>query len=335
MKIGVIGAGSWGTALSQMLATKGLNVNLWARRPEVVASINVNHINQRYFSDVTLSSNIVATVGYEDCLMNAEAIAVVTPSNLLRGVARALAAAGAADDLPIIICSKGVEAVSGLLPTQIFEEEMGNASRLAVLSGPNHAEEVIAGMPAATVIASRNADTTSFLQSVFATENFRTYTSTDVVGVEVCAACKNVIAIAVGLSYGLGYGDNTASLLITRGLAEMGRLVSALGGDALTCMGLAGTGDMIATCMSQHSRNRRFGERLAAGGSLDDFCEETHMVVEGALASKTLLPLAKRADVELPIAEVVRQVVWEGADASKAAIELARRPLREEFYGLS
>lgn len=333
MKVGIIGAGSWGTALAHILAQKGVNVNIWARRPEVVQTINTEHKNPRYLSDIELSPNIVATVAYEDCLVNADALAIVTPSNLLRGVAQALADYTPAD-LPIVICSKGVEANSGLLPVQVFDQELGNASRLAVLSGPNHAEEVVLGMPSATVIAASNDDIGQRLQSIFATENFRTYTSLDVVGVEVCAACKNVIAIAVGIAYGMGYGDNTASLLITRGLAEMSRLSTALGGDALTCMGLAGTGDMIATCMSQHSRNRRFGEFVAKGGTLNEFQEETHMVVEGALAAKTLAPLAERAGVELPITDVVHSILWEGEDPAKVALELAKRPLKEEFYGM-
>ena len=333
MKIGVIGAGSWGTAIAQMLGSNGQNVNIWARRPEVVSSINCNHVNPRYFSDVELSHNIVATVGYRDCLYNADAVAVVTPSKLLRGVARALAPI-ASDTLPIVICSKGVEAESGLLPVQIFEQEMGNPDRFAVLSGPNHAEEVIRGMPAATVIASKSPEVAAFLQQAFASDHFRTYTCSDVVGVEICAACKNVIALAVGMSFGLGYGDNTASLLMTRGLAEMSRLVNALGGEAITCMGLAGTGDLIATCTSQHSRNRRFGEMVARGGTLEEFTNETHMVVEGAYACQTLLPLAKKAGVEMPITEAVRQVIWEGADPRVEGLSLSDRPLKQEFYGL-
>jgi glycerol-3-phosphate dehydrogenase (NAD(P)+) len=217
---------------------------------------------------------------------------------------------------------------------EVFEAEMGNPQRLAVLSGPNHAEEVIKGIPSATVIASESRETAEFLQGVFAGDSFRTYSSDDVVGVEVCAACKNVIAISVGLSYGIGLGDNTAALVMTRGLAEMSRLVHALGGKALTCMGLAGTGDLIATCTSEHSRNRRFGQMIAQGKTLDDFTAETHMVAEGALACKTLQPLAASVGVELPITDVVRSVVWEGADPREAAQELLNRPLKEEFYGL-
>ena len=211
---------------------------------------------------------------------------------------------------------------------------MGNASRLAVLSGPNFAAEVIRGIPSGTVIASSDEGTATFFQELFASEAFRTYVSDDVCGVELCAAFKNVIAIAVGVSYGLGYGDNTAAMLMTRGLAEMSRLVVRCGGQAITCMGLAGTGDLVATCTSEHSRNRRFGKLLAEGGTLDEFTAQTHMVAEGALACRTLETLAGHYDVELPITDVVRSIAWEGADPHDVAQTLTSRPLTTEFYGL-
>lgn len=333
MKIAVIGAGSWGTALSQLLAENGHNVGLWARKSEVVRTINAEHHNPRYLSDAALSENIVATVSYRDALLRAKAAVIVTPSNLLRGVARALADVVDAD-FPLVICSKGVEEGSGLLPVEVFDAEMGGRARLAVLSGPNFAAEVIKDIPTGTVIASSDGETAAFFQELFASESFRTYTSDDVAGVELCAAFKNVIAIAVGMSYGLGYGDNTAAMLMTRGLAEMSRLVVACGGQALTCMGLAGAGDLIATCTSQHSRNRRFGESVAAGRTLADFEAETHMVVEGALACKTLATLADAHEVELPITDTVRGILWEGAHPKEVAKALASRPLTTEFYGL-
>lgn len=334
MKIAVIGAGSWGTALSQVLATNGHNVSLWARKPEVVHAINVEHKNPRYLSDVALSDNIVATLSHKDALLRARAAVIVTPSSLMRGVARSLASE-VDSDFPVIICSKGVEEDTGLLPVEVFEEEMGNPSRLAALSGPNHAEEVIKGVPSGTVIASSNSETALFFQELFASEAFRTYVSDDAIGVELCAAFKNVIAVAIGLSYGLGYGDNTAAMLMTRGLAEMSRLAARCGGNSLTCMGLAGTGDLIATCTSEHSRNRRFGKLLAEGGTLSDFTEQTHMVAEGALACKTIKTLSDKYQVELPITDVVRSVVWEGADPHSLAEELKKRPLTKEFHNLN
>lgn len=333
MRIAVIGAGSWGTALAQVLAGNGHDVGLWARKPEVAAAINADHRNPRYLSDVVLSERIAASSSHEEVLEGACAAVIVTPSSIMRDVADRLAGL-VAEDFPVIVCSKGVEEGSGLLPVEVFEAEMGNAARLAVLSGPNFAAEVIRGIPSGTVVASPDAGTAAFFQELFASDAFRTYASDDVIGVELCAAFKNVIAIAVGVAYGLGYGDNTAAMLMTRGLAEMSRLTVKCGGQAITCMGLAGAGDLIATCTSEHSRNRSFGVELAQGGTLDGYRERTHMVVEGALACKTLKTLSEAYNVELPITDVVRGVVWEGADPKAAAKDLFARPLTTEFYGL-
>ena len=333
MRIAVIGAGSWGTALAQVLAGNGHDVGLWARKPEVAAAINADHRNPRYLSDVVLSERIAATSSHEEVLEGACAAVIVTPSSIMRDVADRLAGL-VGEDFPVIVCSKGVEEGSGLLPVEVCEAEMGNATRLAVLSGPNFAAEVIRGIPSGTVVASPDAGTAAFFQELFASDAFRTYASDDVIGVELCAAFKNVIAIAVGVSYGIGFGDNTAAMLMTRGIAEMSRLVVRCGGQALTCMGLAGTGDLVATCTSEHSRNRRFGKLLAEGGTLEEFTERTHMVVEGALACRTLKTLADAYGVELPITDVVRSVVWEGADPRDVAKTLTSRPLTTEFYGL-
>lgn len=333
MRIAVIGAGSWGTALAQVLAGNGHDVGLWARKPEVAAAINADHRNPRYLSDVVLSERIAASSSHEEVLEGACAAVIVTPSSIMRDVADRLAGL-VAEDFPVIVCSKGVEEGSGLLPVEVFEAEMGNAARLAVLSGPNFAAEVIRGIPSGTVVASPDAGTAAFFQELFASDAFRTYASDDVIGVELCAAFKNVIAIAVGVSYGIGFGDNTAAMLMTRGLAEMSRLVVRCGGRAITCMGLAGAGDLIATCTSEHSRNRRFGKMLAEGGTLEEFSERTHMVAEGALACRTIATLADAYRVELPITDVVRSVVWEGADPRAVAQTLTSRPLTTEFYGL-
>lgn len=333
MKVAVIGAGSWGTALAQVVAGNGHTVGLWARKLDVANTINAEHRNPRYLSDVVLSERIVASPSYEEVLEGASAAVIVTPSSIMRVVADQLASL-VDKDFPVIVCSKGVEEGSGLLPVEIFEAEMENASRLAVLSGPNFAAEVIRGIPSGTVVASPCAQTAEFFQDLLASETFRTYASDDVIGVELCAAFKNVIAIAVGVSYGIDFGDNTAAMLMTRGIAEMSRLVVRSGGQALTCMGLAGTGDLVATCTSEHSRNRRFGKLLAEGGTLEEFTERTHMVVEGALACRTLKTLSDAYQVELPITDVVRSLVWEGADPHDVVKTLANRPLTTEFYGL-
>ena len=331
MKVSVIGAGSWGTALSQVAATNGHDVSLWARRPEVADGINQRHRNPEYLKDADLLPGIVATTSIAEAVDGAAAIISVTPSKYVRSAAESLVGI-VPDKTPIVICSKGVEVGTGLVPTEVFEELLGNEARLAALSGPNHAEEIVKGVAAGTVVASSSPSTAAFFQNLLSNEEFRVYTSDDVLGVELCAAFKNVIAIAVGVAYGLGYGDNTAAMLMTRGQAEMSRLVAAAGGNPLTCMGLAGTGDLIATCMSRHSRNRAFGEALAAGETVEQYESRLHMVAEGAQACLTLKALSDRYEVELPITDVVRAMVWEHIDPKQVAELLASRSLKPEFY---
>ncbi|MBQ6391186.1 MAG: NAD(P)-dependent glycerol-3-phosphate dehydrogenase [Eggerthellaceae bacterium] len=331
MNVAVIGAGSWGTALAQVAALNGYDVVLWARRPEVASYVNLEHRNPDYLKDARLDSRVRATSSIAEAIEGALAVVSVTPSKYVRSTADLLAPV-VSHDLPIVVCSKGVELGTGLVPSQVFEEVLGNPARLAALSGPNHAEEIVKGVAAGTVVASESKETAEFFQKLLASETFRVYTSDDVMGVELCAAFKNVIAIAVGVAYGLGYGDNTAAMLMTRGQAEMSRLVAAAGGNPMTCMGLAGTGDLIATCMSRHSRNRTFGEALAGGETVEQYEARMHMVVEGAQACRTLEALSERYQVELPITDVVRSMVWEHVDPREVASLLASRSLKPEFY---
>lgn len=329
--ISIIGAGSWGTALAQAVAENGNEARLWARRPEVANAINQNHRNPRYLTDVELSSEVYATSSLEECLAQSDAALIVTPSHLLREMATQMSGFIAAQ-LPIAVCCKGIEQGTGALPLQVLTETLGCLERFAVISGPNHAEEVVKGVPSATVAASCVAATADQFQGLLASPSLRVYASLDPVGVEVCAAYKNIIAIAVGLSYGLGFGDNTAATIITRGLAEMSRLVVAAGGDAMTCMGLAGSGDTVVTCMSRHSRNRRFGQDyLAHGKTLDDFSDDTHMVVEGAAACKNIATLEQRYGLELPLCDGVRAIAWEGVSPREVVKTLVDRPLKSEF----
>ena len=330
MKVAVIGAGSWGTALAQVAARNGNDVALWARRDEVARGINESHHNPDYLTSAELSPLVSASSDISAVIDGAGAVISVTPSKHVRTTAESLR--GLSSETPIVVCSKGVEGETGMVPTQVFESVVGNASRIAALSGPNHAEEIVLGVPAATVVASTSQEIAKLFQDLLGSPTFRVYTSDDVLGVELCAAFKNVIAIAVGVSYGLGFGDNTAAMLMTRGQAEMSRLVVAAGGNAMTCMGLAGTGDLIATCLSGHSRNRAFGEALAAGKTVAQYEAERHMVVEGAQACKTIATLSERYGVELPITDVVRAMVWEGLDPRDAGAILTARDQKPEFY---
>lgn len=332
MVIAVIGAGSWGTALAQVAAKAGASVRLWARREELARAINETRRNSEYLSDAELSPRITATSCLPQAIQGAQLVVVVTPSKVMRETAKALDGAALDPKAAVVLCTKGVEASSGLVPLQVFAEVIGGPDRLACLSGPNHAEEVIAGIPAGTVVASSSPETARCVQDALGLPEFRVYTSDDPVGVELCAAAKNVVAIAVGLSYGMGFGDNTAAMLMTRGQAEMSRLVEACGGSPLTCMGLAGTGDLIATCMSRHSRNRSFGEALAEGDSLEAYEARRHMVVEGAQACRALKMLSAKRSVELPLADAVDAIVWEGADPQAIGRALASRSLKPEFY---
>lgn len=329
-QVAIVGAGSWGTALAQLAATAGNDVRLWARKEEVARGINADHVNPRYLADARLSERIEASTDIARVVGDADAVVIVTPSSVMRETARAIAVHVGAKT-PVALAAKGVEAETGMLPVEVFDEVLGGLGRLAALTGPNHAEEVVRGVPSGTVVSSYVPRTARFFQSLLSTESFRIYVGNDVVGAEVCAAYKNVIAIAVGASYGLGMGDNTAALLMTRGLAEMSRLVAACGGNAMTCMGLAGMGDLEVTCMSPHSRNRTFGYELAQGVTLDAYRARTHMVVEGALACRTLHDLALAHDVDLPLARTVRAIVWEGYDAVAAAQDLLDRPQKPEF----
>ncbi len=327
--VAVIGSGSWGTAIARLLGLKGCQVRMWAHNEDMVDAINNGHRNPRYLVDVELP-NATCTTSYEEAVTGADCVVIVTPSSAMRQNAQAIAPYLECRT-PVIVLSKGIEAGTGYTMADVLIEELGCAERIAVLSGPNHAEEIARGMLAATVVASSCEKTSLYFQDLFATDYLRVYTTLDVVGVEVCAASKNIIAIANGMVSELGLGDNASASLITRGLAEMARLVQAMGGNMQTCMGLAGMGDLVVTCGSQHSRNRTLGQMLAQGKTLKDFEERTHMIAEGAVACRTVTDAARKRGIELPVAECVRRILWEGLDAKDAARELMSRPHRQEF----
>lgn len=333
MRIAVIGAGSWGTAVSWMLGGKGHDIKLWSREPEIAEGINLEHSNPMYLTDLVLSPSVYASPDVSEVLEGAEAVVMVTPSVGVRETAESMKEYLAADT-PIVILSKGVEGGTNFLMTEVLEDVLGNRARIAGLSGPNHAEEVSRGIPSATVVAAYEENIGRLFQDVFMTRFFRVYTNPDVVGVELCGASKNVVAVASGMCDGLGYGDNTRASLMTRGLAEMSRLGHARGAKALTYMGLAGMGDLIATCTSRHSRNRGLGELVAKGGTMEEFYERTHMVAEGALACITVDELGKAEGLELPITQQVRAVLYENLPLSHAEEALLGREAGDEMHGL-
>lgn len=326
--VALIGSGSWGTAIAQLLGSHGHEVRMWTRREALTEEINERHSNDRYLPGVELSG-VQAFTDFEETLEGTEAVVFVCPSVFLRDIAESCASF-ISDELPVIVLSKGIEAHTGYTMVEVLDDVLGSPERMACLSGPNHAEEVSRNLPAATVVASRSAECARFFQKLFSTSSFRVYTSDDVMGVELCAASKNIIAIANGMCVAMELGDNASAALITRGLAEVSRLVEALGGNPLTCLGLAGVGDLIATCSSVHSRNRSLGEFLVAGGTVEEFEAKTHMVAEGAVACKTVTALAQKNGVEMPIAELVNRVMTDGLDPNEAVVSLFERPARPE-----
>ncbi len=333
MRVAVIGAGSWGTAVSWMLGGKGHSVRLWSHEAAVADGINGTHHNPLFMREVLLPESVAATTGMADALAGVEAVAMVTPSMFVRQTAE-LMKPHLDPATPVVILSKGVEESTLMLMTEVLEDVLGGRERLAALSGPNHAEEVGRGVPSATVVAAHAEEVGRLFQDLFMTRFFRVYTNPDVVGVELCAASKNVIAVAAGMSDGLGYGDNTKATLMTRGLAEMSRLGRALGANPLTYMGLAGMGDLIATCTSRHSRNRSLGEFVGKGGTLEGWSATTAQVAEGAFACIAVEELGKREGVELPLTRQVRAVLYEGLPVSAGEEALLGRAARDELHGL-
>ena len=330
MRISVIGAGSWGTAMAAHLAGLGHEVSLWAREREVAEGIRARGLNPLYLSDVDLPAGIDAHTDMERVLGGAELVVTAVPSRWTREVA-ALAAPFVPAAAPVLNLSKGFDPAGGLRLSQAIAEELGHgaARRVAALSGPNHAEEVARKVPSATVVASEDPALSRALQSAVSSPYLRVYTNGDIVGVEVGGAYKNIVAIAAGVLDGLGLGDNTKAALITRGLAEMARFGSALGASPITFSGLSGVGDLIVTCMSRHSRNRGFGEALGAGASAAA-PRQGGMVVEGVYATRAVLRLAQGLRVETPVALAVQALCEEKASPADMLEGLMTRRLKEE-----
>ncbi|MBP2323663.1 glycerol-3-phosphate dehydrogenase (NAD(P)+) [Kibdelosporangium banguiense] len=328
-RIAVLGAGSWGTTYAKVMADAGRDVVLWSRRPDVAEAVAQRHENPEYLPGVRLPGNLTSTSDPQEALKGAEAVILAVPSQSLRAnLSQWRLPAGAT----LVSLAKGVELGTLKRMSEVVAEVAGVPSNhVAVVSGPNLAMEIANEQPTATVIACEDHDRAVALQHASTTGYFRPYTNTDVVGCELGGACKNVIALSCGMASGLGFGSNTLATLITRGLAETARLGMALGADPMTFAGLAGLGDLVATCSSPLSRNRTFGERLGSGQSLAEAQKATHgQVAEGVKSCSSIRALAVRHGVDMPITEVVHRVCHDGLDPREAGAELIGRKVRPE-----
>nr|WP_283214793.1 NAD(P)H-dependent glycerol-3-phosphate dehydrogenase [Paenibacillus sp. HWE-109] len=331
-KVSVLVAGSWGTALASVLADNGKQVLLWSRNEEQVKEINEKHSNSRFLPNFELSPLIVATNSLQEAVEDADAIILVVPSSGMRDVASQIRPYVKKDAL-LIHATKGFEMSTLKRMTEVLADELPemDPKRLVVLSGPSHAEEVVQKRPTTVVVAAEDLEAAEAAQDLMINAYFRVYTNPDVAGVEVAGALKNIIALGAGLTDGLGFGDNAKAALMTRGLAEIARLGTTMGANPLTFAGLAGIGDLIATCTSQHSRNWRAGNKLAKGMPLEDVLKEMGMVVEGVKTTKAAYELSSRYDVTMPITNELYLVLFAGKSPQLAAQDLMGRVRTHEI----
>ncbi len=327
--IAVIGAGGWGTALAVLLAGKGNTVRLWGYEAAQVAELAATRRNDLFLPGITIPEGVLPSHDLAAVVKGCRTIAVVVPSRGMRGVLAMLREAVPARDAVIVSCTKGIEHGSGKRMSEILAEHLPDHP-LAVLSGPSHAEEVARGTPTAVVSGSADPDAAASVQDTFSTATFRVYTSSDMAGIELGGALKNVYALAAGVSDGLGLGDNTKAALVTRALAELIRLGTALGGRRETFQGLSGIGDLMVTCFSRHSRNRSFGERLGRGESPEAITSGMAMVAEGVPTARGALECARKFGIVTPILDQVHAILHDGRRPADAMRELLTRDLRPE-----
>jgi glycerol-3-phosphate dehydrogenase (NAD(P)+) len=324
-RVGIVGAGAWGTALAQVLCRAGRPVALWAREPELVAAINRDHENPLFLPGVPLDPGIAASSDIAAVAKGAEILLLVVPAQYLRGTCRMVAGVTA----PVVICAKGIEAGTGALMSEVAAAALPGAP-IAVLSGPTFAAEVARGLPTAVTLATADAGLGQHLADNLGTRHFRPYFSDDVAGAEIGGAIKNVLAIACGIVEGKGLGDNARAALITRGLAEMVRLAIAKGGRPETLMGLSGLGDLVLTCTATQSRNYSLGVALGQGRALNDVLAERRSVAEGVDSAAAAAALAQRLGVEMPIVAAVDAILHRHAPIDDAVAALLSRPFRSE-----
>lgn len=327
-KIGVIGAGSWGIALASLLHKNGSEVTVWSIIKEEVDMLNAEHEHKEKLPGVRLPEDMIFTTDLSAAVKGMNLLVLAVPSPYIRSTAHSLKELVEKDQI-IVNVAKGIEEKTLMTLSEIIEEEVPQ-SRVAVLSGPSHAEEVGRGLPTTIVVGAKDKQTAEYIQNIFMNEVFRVYISPDILGIELGAALKNVVALAAGVADGLGYGDNTKAALITRGIAEIARLGTAMGGKFETFCGLSGIGDLIVTCASMHSRNRRAGILIGQSKSYEEAMAEVKMVVEGVHSAKAAMGLAKKYDVQVPIIEQVNELLFHGRPAEEAVKELMLRDKKIE-----
>lgn len=326
--ITIIGGGSWGIALSVLLHKNGHGITVWSKLPAEIEMLQNNH-EHKMLPGVILPDDMCFTMDAEEALTDKDLLVFAVASAYTRQTAKELAPF-VRDGQIIVNVAKGIEDVTYKTLSEIIEEEIPNAE-VAVLSGPSHAEEVSRGIPTTIVVGAKKKSTAEYLQNLFINDVFRVYTSPDVLGIELGGSLKNVVALAAGVADGLGYGDNTKAALITRGITEIARLGTAMGAKFETFCGLTGIGDLIVTCASMHSRNRRAGILIGQGKTMKEAMDEVQMVVEGVYSAKAALGLAKKYNVDLPIIEQVNEVLFNGKDASTAVKDLMLRDKKIEI----
>ena len=328
MKIAVIGSGSFGTAVSSLLGKKGYDVALWSFLKDEAERIEKDRENKEFLKGVKLLDTVHCSNDMKECVEGADLIVTVVSSFATRQTAKALAEVVKSSQ-PLVNLSKGLENDTLLRMSQVYQEELVN-NHIAVMSGPSHAEEVGMGLPTTNVVACENDEVAALVQDIFMDESFRVYLSSDKIGVEIGGALKNVIALCAGICDGLGYGDNTKAALMTRGISEIKRLGVAMGAEAETFAGLSGIGDLIVTCTSMHSRNRRAGILLGQGKTMEETLDEVHMVVEGIHTAKAAFALSQKYGVDMPIVEQACKILFENKSPKLAVKELMTREKRFE-----
>lgn len=331
-KVSIIGAGSWGTALALLLHKNGNEVTIWSKFDAEIQMLKEHHEHLDKLPGVKLPEDMVFTTDLEASIKGMDLMVLAVPSAFTRSTAR-LMAPYVEEGQIIVNVAKGIEEATLMTLSDIIEEEIPQAT-VTVLSGPSHAEEVGKGIPTTIVVGARKKEVAEYVQNLFMNEVFRVYISPDILGIELGAALKNVVALAAGIADGLGYGDNSKAALITRGMAEITRLGMAMGGKMQTFSGLTGIGDLIVTCASMHSRNRRAGILIGQGKTMDEAMAEVKMVVEGVYSAKAAIALAKKYNVQLPIIEQVNLVLFEGKNAAEAVKDLMLRDKKIESFAI-